>query len=327
MANELPRAGANQTVPRVIHVDRQNAPLVQFAVRRDGYDRGRLKELLNNIILTQFQKIPGVLAASIFGGPDRQMQIIVDRDKLAAYNLSILEIRKAIDAANFDRGGGPLIDGDREIQVRIPNEFREATILARLPKLPVGRFGDKVVYLADVAEVQDTVATQRGDFFYNGEPAIWLGIQAEATRDYLKIATEAKDLTRLLQNEYPGLKFDVVFDKTFYMELNDGNALFEFFLAVALAGLVMLLFLGELSATLIAAAILPSTVAFGFFVIHMLGFQKDFGIMMGLVFVVGKLLDDSIIVVVVIRRHTELGALPGAAVSSRPRAVCCTCCC
>ena len=310
VANELPRAGANQTVPRVIHVDRQNAPLVQFAVRRDGYDRSRLKELLNNIILTQFQKIPGVLAASIFGGPDRQMQIIVDRDKLAAYNLSILEIRKAIDAANFDRGGGPLIDGDREIQVRIPNEFREATILARLPKLPVGRFGDKVVYLADVAEVQDTVATQRGDFFYNGEPAIWLGIQAEATRDYLKIATEAKDLTRLLQNEYPGLKFDVVFDKTFYMELNDGNALFEFFLAVALAGLVMLLFLGELSATLIAAAILPSTVAFGFFVIHMLGFQKDFGIMMGLVFVVGKLLDDSIIVIEVIRRHIERGALP-----------------
>ena len=310
VANELPRAGANQTVPRVIHVDRQNVPLVQFAVRRDGYDRTRLKELFNNIILTQFQKIPGVLAASTFGGPDRQMQIVVDRDKLAAYNLSILEIRKAIDASNFDRGGGPLIDGDREIHVRIPNEFREDTILARLPKLPVGRFGDKVVYLAEVAEVQDTVATQYGDFFYNGEPAIWLGIQAEATRDYLKIASEAKSLARLLQNEYPGLTFDVVFDKTFYMELNDGNAMFEFFLAVVLAGLVMLLFLGEINATLIAAAILPSTVAFGFFVIHMLGFQKDFGIMMGLVFVVGKLLDDSIIVVEVIRRHIERGASP-----------------
>ena len=53
---------------------------------------------------------------------------------------------------------------------------------------------------------------------------------------------------------------------------------------------------------LVAAALLPSTVAFGFFVIHMMGFQRDFGIMMGLVFVVGKLLDDSIVVVAVIRR-------------------------
>jgi len=316
VANELPRAGANQTVPRVIHVDRQNVPLVQFAVRRDGFDRSRLKELLNNILLTQFQKIPGVLAATTFGGPDRQIQIVVDRDKLAAYDLSILDIRSAIDAANFDRGGGPLIDGDREIQVRIPNEFREDTILARLPKLPVGRFGGKVVYLADVAEVEDTVATQYGDFFYNGEPAIWLGIQAEAKRDYLKIARDAKDLARLLENEYLGLKFDPVFDKTFYMALNDENAQEVFFIAVALAGLVMLLFLGELSATLIAAAILPSTVAFGFFVIHMLGFQKDFGIMMGLVFVVGKLLDDSIIVVEVIRRNIERGVAPREAAIS-----------
>ena len=92
------------------------------------------------------------------------------------------------------------------------------------------------------------MATQYGDFFYNGEPAIWLGIQAEAKRDYLKIARDAKDLARLLENEYLGLKFDLVFDKTFYMALNDENAQEVFFIAVALAGLVMLLFLGELLA-------------------------------------------------------------------------------
>lgn len=310
IANELPRAGPNVTVPRVIHVDRQNVPLVQFAVRRDGYDRARLKELLNNVILTQFQKIPGVLSAWTFGGPDRQLQIIVDRDRLAAYGLSILDLRKAIDAANFDRGGGPLLAGGREIQVRIPNEFRERDITARLPKLPVGNVDGQVIYLEDVATVKDTVATQYGDFFHNGEPAIWLGVQAEARRDYEEIAAAAKKLARLLANEYPGLRFDVVFDKTFYMDLNDANALFEFFLAVGLAGLVMLLFLGEASGTMIAAAILPSAVAFGFFMIHMLGFQRDFGIMMGLVFVVGKLLDDSIIVVEAIRRRMERGEHP-----------------
>jgi len=54
IANELPRAGANTTAPRLIHVDRQNVPLIQFAVRRDGVDRTALKEMLNNVILTQF---------------------------------------------------------------------------------------------------------------------------------------------------------------------------------------------------------------------------------------------------------------------------------
>ena len=118
-----------------------------------------------------------------------------DRNRLAAYNLSILDLRNTIDRANLDRGGGVLLDGEREIQVRIPNEFREGDILVRLPKLPVGRFEGRVVYLQDVAEVKDTIATQRGDFFHNGEPAIWLGVQSEATRDYRTVAAEAKRLT------------------------------------------------------------------------------------------------------------------------------------
>ena len=316
VGNELPRAGANTTVPRVIHVDRQNVPLLQFAVRRTGYDRARLKELLDNVILTQFQKIPGTLAAWTFGGPQRQIQVVADRDKLAAYNLSILDLRHAIDAANFDRGGGPLLNGDLQVEVRVPNEFREERILGDLLELPVGNIDGRVIYLADVAEARDGIAQLYGDFFYNGEPAIWLGVQAEPRRDYRSVAGKAKELAALLEREYPGLSFDVAFDKTFYIDLSDDNALFEFVLAVSLAGLVMFLFLGELSATLIAAAILPSTVAFGFFIIHMMGFQKDFGIMMGLVFVVGKLLDDSIIVVEVVRREVERGVAPrDAAVS------------
>ncbi|MEE9294528.1 MAG: efflux RND transporter permease subunit [Phycisphaerae bacterium] len=311
--NELPRAGANTTVPRLIHVDRQNVPIVQFAVRRDGMDRVALKQLLNNVILTQFQKIDGVLSAWTFGGPDRQIQVVVDRDRLAAYGLSILDIRKAIDRANVDRGGGPLLEGEVRIEVRVPNEFREEDIRRRLPKLPVASHQGRVVYLEEVAEVLDTQAQMYGDLFYNGEPAIWLGVQAEPERDYITVADEAKELAALLEREYPGLKFDVVFDKTFYIGLSDENALYEFMLAVGLASLIMLVFLGELGATLIAAAILPSAVAFGFFLIHMLGFQRDFGIMMGLVFVVGKLLDDSIVVVEVIRRHVERGVHPRTA--------------
>ena len=228
VGNELPRAGANTTVPRVIHVDRQNVPLLQFAVRRTGYDRARLKELLDNVILTQFQKIPGALAAWTFGGPQRQIQVLADRDKLAAYNLSILDLRHAIDAANFDRGGGPLLGGDLQVEVRVPNEFREERILGDLLELPVGNIDGRVIYMQDVAEVKDGIAQVYGDFFYNGEPAIWLGVQAEPRRDYRTVAGKAKELAALLEREYPGLSFDVAFDKTFYIDLSDDNALFEF---------------------------------------------------------------------------------------------------
>jgi len=321
ISNELPKAGANTTVPRLIHVDRQNVPLIQFAVRREGMDRTALKEMLNNVILTQFQKIDGVLAASLFGGPERQIQINADPDRLQAYGLSIMAIQKAIDTANMDRGGGLLIDGNKQIEVRIPNEFKEGELMARLPELPVGSFKGKTIYLKDVAKIQDAFAQMYGDFLYNGEPAIWLGIQAEPLRDFVTVADAAKDLATLLEQEYPELKFDVVFDKTFYIDLNDENALNTFFLAVILNAIVMLLFMGETGAMLIAAAILPSTVAAGFFMLDLMGFQRDFGIMMGLVFVVGKLVDDSVVVVEVIKRYIERGVHPRIAAARGPEEV------
>jgi HAE1 family hydrophobic/amphiphilic exporter-1 len=313
ISNELPRAGANVTVPRLVHVNTQNGPAIQFAITRTGVSRTNLKQLLDNVVLTQFQKIPGVLAASTFGGQERQVQVIVDRDKLAAYGLSVLAIRDAIDKADFNQGGGPLIQGGRTIEVDINNEFTQNDIVRRLSRLPIAARDGSVVYLDDVAQVKDSYAQMYGDFFYNGRPAIWLAVQAKADANYLEVIKRSKAIVAQMESEYPGLKAHVVFDQSFYIGLNDENALHEFFLAVILASLVMLIFLGEVGGTLIAAAILPSAVAFGFFLIMALGMQRDFGIMMGMVFVVGKLLDDSIVVVEAIRRHVERGIHPRTA--------------
>ena len=310
LSNELPKAGPNTTVPRLIHVDRQNVPLLQFAVKRAGINKTNLKSLIENELKTEFQKGDGVLAVTTFGGQDRQIIIEIDKNKLSAFGVSITQVRKSIDAANFNRGGGALSTTEDRIEVLINNEYEEQELLVRLPKLPIATVNNKVIYLEDVATVKDTYAQLYGDFFYNGEPAIWLGVQAEPSKDYITVAEQAKSLAKLMESEYPGLSFDVIFDKTFYMELNDSNALHEFILALSIASFVMLLFLGELAGTFIAAAILPSAIAFGFFIIHILGFQRDFGIMMGLVFVVGKLVDDSVVVVEAIRRYIERGVHP-----------------
>ncbi|EQD74252.1 AcrB/AcrD/AcrF family protein, partial [mine drainage metagenome] len=254
-----------------------------------------------------------MLSASTFGGPTRQIQVVVDRNKLAAYGLNIIAIRKAIDSANFNHGGGPLISGASQIEVEINNEFEEPQTVQRLEALPVAHQGNRIVYLRDVAQVLDTHAQLYGDFYYDGKPAIWLGVQGEGNGNYLALIHHAKKLARLLVREYPGLKVQTVFNQAFYIHLNDKNAFREFLMAVVLASLVILLFLGELGGTVIAAAILPSAVAFGFFLVYVLGVQRNFGIMMGLVFIVGKLLDDSIVVVEVVRRYIERGFHPKVA--------------
>lgn len=313
ISNQLPKSGPNTTKPRLVHVNYQNGPAIQFAITRPGMSLTALTSMVNNIILTQFQQQPGVLSAYTFGGRTRQIRIDVDRNKLAAYGLNILAIRKAIDGANFDHGGGPLIHGSERIDVEINNQFTEPHTLERLRNLPVGHVGSRVVYLRDVATIKDSHAPVYGNFYFNGKRALWLGIQGEGKGNYLKLTQDAKKLARRLERQYPGLKLQVAFDQSFYIHLNDVNAMDEFIKAVLLASLVILLFLGELGGTVIAAAILPSAVAFGFFLVYILGVQRNFGIMMGLVFVVGKLLDDSIVVVEVVRRYIERGLHPKVA--------------
>lgn len=307
LTNELPKAGPNVTVPRLVHVNQQNGPILEFAVTRKGMNQTALKEMLDNVLLTQFQLIHGVLSAYIFGGPTRQIQVVLNRNKLAAYGVSILGIRHAIDASDVSQGVGPVSSGARRITVKVPNEFTSKDILRRLRNLPIGSHDSRIVYLRDVARIEDTHAQLYGDFFYDGKPAILLAVQAESDGNFLKIAHDTKRLAKLMEQAYPGLKFRVAFDKTFYIHLNDSNAMDEFIKAVVLAGLVIFLFLGEFGGTIIAAAILPSAIAFGFFLIYLMGYQRDFGIMLGLVFVVGKLLDDSIVVVEMIRREIERG--------------------
>ncbi len=313
ISNELPKAGPNTTKPRLVHVNVQNGPILDFAITRKGTTRTALKSLLDNVVLTQFQLQPGVLSASTFGGPTRQIVIDVDRDKLAAFGISILKIRKMIDRTDIDHGGGPLIHGNSRIDVEVNSEFTEPNVLKRLNDMPIGHQGSKIIYLRDVATVKDSHAPVYGDFYYNGKPAILLSIQALPKGNFLKISQDAKKLAKQLERQYPGLKVKTAFDKAFYIHVENANAMDEFIKAVVLASLVILLFLGELGGTVIAAAVLPSAVAFGFFLIYMLGFQRQLGIILGMVFVVGKLLDDSIVVVEVVRRYIERGIHPKVA--------------
>ncbi len=313
LSNQLPRAGPNTTKPRLVRVNRQNGPVVQYAVTRKGMNPTALKELLGNPIVQQFQLMPGVLSAYTFGGRTRQIQVIVNRNRLAAHHLSILDLNQAIDSADFNRGGGALSNDETRIEVEIPSEYRADNIARGLESLRIGSDRGKLVYLRDVAKVKDTHAQLYGNYYFNGKPAIWLGVQGENNFSQVKIAHEAQALVQKLEQDYPGLKFHEVFNRNFWIQFNNRSAEDAVLIAIALASLVMLLFLGEISGTLIAAAVLPSAIATGFLLLKALGFEISFAVTIGLIFVVGKLLDDSIVVVEVVRRRIDRGEDPRTA--------------
>lgn len=132
----LPSTGANLKPSWVVPVDPLNLPVLSLSLRGDpdqGWDMTRVREFADNTALNRIKGVKDVYSVVPFGGYRRQMQVIVDRNKLAAYNLSILDVRNAIDRSNVSRAGGTLNNGNQERIVRFDTLARSADDILNYP--------------------------------------------------------------------------------------------------------------------------------------------------------------------------------------------------
>ena len=310
LINELPIDRANTTMPRVVHIDAQNMPILDLNISRKGWDEVRLREFVENELRDRFESLPGVQSAIPFGGKRREVQIVVDRNKLAAYRFSILQIKEAVDKTNYSRSGGRVTARGQEFLVRTDERIRDP---AELLSVPIGRFQDRLVYLKDVAKVIDTFAEVRSAYHFNGKPGILLTIVKQPWMGDPQVTEPALKLAKEFEREYPGLKIDVAFNRTETIELFIRGGVWELFLAVVATTLVITIFLQKLSFIAMAALTIPLATIFG------LTFFKPFGLtintptLMGLTFVIGRLVDDAIVILDVVARHRAMGKDPVAA--------------
>ena len=132
----LPSTGANLKPSWVVPIDALNLPVLSFALTGDaaqGWTPARLREFADNEVQNRLKTVPDVYSVVPFGGFRRQMQVIVDREKLAAYGLSILDIKKALDEQNVSRPAGNLTTNEREAIVRVDNRALRAEDILNYP--------------------------------------------------------------------------------------------------------------------------------------------------------------------------------------------------
>lgn len=116
----LPSMGANSKPSWVLPIDPLNLPILSLSVSGDNrWDKIKLREFVDNDVVNRIRTIPDIYSVVPFGGYKRQLQVIVDRNKLTSYNLSILDVKNAIDKYNVSKTGGTLTDGANETIVRV----------------------------------------------------------------------------------------------------------------------------------------------------------------------------------------------------------------
>ena len=311
LLNELPIDKDITTNPWVVHIDSSNVPILDLNISRNGWDEVRLREFVENNMKDRFERIPGVQSAIPYGGKTRQVQILVDRDRLAAHGLSLLDIKRAVDSANFSRSGGRIINREYEFLVRTDERVRDPMALM---DVPIGSHQDRVVYLRDVAEIKDTYAEVRSAYHFNGKPGILLAVVKQPWVGDPKVINPALELAKEFEREYPGLKIDVAYNRNDFIKVIVDNSLKELFLAMLATTLVILLFLKTISPVSIAALTIPISAAFGIMLFRPFNLTINTPTLMGMTFVIGRLVDDAVVLIDVISRHLRAGKEPKQAV-------------
>jgi hydrophobe/amphiphile efflux-1 (HAE1) family protein len=261
------------------------------------FTRYRVKEVL--------QTVPGVGEVTLGGSLERNVRIWVDAEKLDARGLTVADVTNALRSEHVELPAGRIETEGREVNVRV---MGEALDLETLRHLVVREGNGSPVYLSDVALVEDGFEDLRRMARVNGEPAQGLGIRKQRGANAVAVAQGVRAKVAEIQKTAPeGMEVGVNFDSTRFIEESVHEIEFELLLACILTALVCWAFLGSLSSTLNVILAIPMSLLGTVAVIYFLGFTLNTFTLLGLSLAVGIVVDDAIMVMENIFRHSEEG--------------------
>ena len=304
---DLPMTGANLKPSWVLAIDPLNIPVLSLAVSGEVYDRVQLRTLVENEVVNRLKTVKDVYSVVPFGGQKLQMQVIADRERLAAYRMSLLDLRTMLDMQNQARPAGTLTHGDRELIVR--SDFRARTP-EEVASYPIGSMDGRTAYLRDVAEVTNAPREQRSLYRFNGQEAVEISIVQQPDASSVTVIADVKAKLAEIQQDYPGLRFAVAYDNSTFVGYLMKNMVEELVIAVLLTGLVVLFFLGSIRGTLVSLITIPITLGMTLLAMVPLGMTLNSSTLIGLLLSIGRLVDDSIIDIHSIERHLRMGKSP-----------------
>ena len=304
---DLPMTGANLKPSWVLAIDPLNIPVLSLAVTGEGYDPVQLRTLAENEVVNRLKTVKDVYSVVPFGGQKLQMQVVVDRERLAAYKMSLLDIKNMLDMQNQARPAGTLTHGDRELLVR--SDFRARTP-EEVANYPIGSMEGRTVYLKDVAQVVNAPREQRSLYRLNGKEAVELSIVQQPEASSVKVIEGVKAKLDEIQEDFPRLTFEVAYDNATFVGFLMENMVEELVIAVLLTGVAVLFFLGNIRGTLISMITIPVSLGMALLAMVPFGMTLNSSTLIGLLLSIGRLVDDSIIDIHSIERHLKMGKSP-----------------
>jgi HAE1 family hydrophobic/amphiphilic exporter-1 len=288
--------------PVIAKFDNDQAPVVTIALSSERPLR-ELTEIADKIVRPLLERSTGVGEARIVGGLARSINIWVDADRLAAYQLPITSVRDALVRQNADLPGGNVTAGLNEASLRTMGRFADPR---GFNDLVVATLGGTPVRVRDVGYAEDGTKEMRSAARLNGVPTVIMEIRRQSGENTVAVIEGVKkNLARLARQIPPDVRMEIIRDqsKYIYAALHEINL--HLVLGSILASLVVLAFMRSWRSTFIAAVAIPTSVISAFGMMWMLNFTLNSVTMLALVLMVGIVIDDAIVVLENVFRFVE----------------------
>ncbi len=291
--------------PIVQRIDPAAMPVISVAVDAPGLSPQAATDLAEKLVKRRLETVSGVGAVNLVGDAKREIQVVVDRARLEAYRVSLLDVVGALRNENVDVPAGSADRGATEAMVRVAARARTAADVA---EIPVKTRGSSVLRVRDLAQVVDGVEEPKNLAFRDTAPTLAVEVQKQSGANTVALSDNVRKAMARLEKELPaGVRLSVIRDDSTFIRdsIHDINVTMA--LGALLTVLVVFVFLNSWRSTVITGLTLPIAVIASFTVMQVFGFTLNTLTLMGLSLAIGMLIDDAIVVRENIVRHMQRG--------------------
>lgn len=295
--------------PRIRKFDPASWSIMYFNLAADKSVSLRdLYQYADSTLRYQLQQVPGVAAVSIWGGDEREIQILVDRSRLEATGLSLDRVVEALQRENVTKVGGHLQSGQVDYVVRPLGEFDR---LEDIGTIVLRADGAMPIYLKDVAEVRDGVKERLKRTRVNRTRGLVLAIRKQSGTNTVEVSDQLLAKLPQLRSRLPlTMRLNLMFDRADFIRRSIAQVQLSALLGGCIATLVLFLFLRSLRPTLIIALAIPLAVVATFILMFQTGISLNWMSLGGLALGIGMLVDNAVVVLENIFRHRQTGTAP-----------------
>lgn len=289
--------------PVVSKADANSWPIVMASLRSDSRSLLEVTLLAENILKERFQTIPGVSEARVWGSKKYSMRLWMDPLKLAAYQLTPLDVLNAVNRNNVELPTGMVEGQNTELTVRTrgqlntPQEFND---------LILKEDGDNIVRFRDIGNAELSPENLRTSLKRDGIPMVMVVLVPQPGSNHIEIADEFyKRFAAIKKDLPPDVEAQIVFDSTEYIQSSITEVKQTIITAFSLVVIIIFLFLRDWRTTIIPVITIPISLIGAFFVLYLLDYSINVLTLLGLVLAIGLVVDDTIVVLENIYKRIE----------------------